>query len=195
MDEQVVLPLGDTPGRRAGPEPWRYPLCEGDRAVGVTGEAVVVRRKPDLDKVSCSLRCVGCQTHCRVPLTSISVVWYGADTVSRPAHPYLMTLACPHRSCCDTALPLPRPPQVREALAGVLRRGIRSLAIVFKHAFLFPDHERAVGAVAREMGFTQVSLSSEVMPMVKMVPRGFTAAADAYLTPHIMKVTGGHVCV
>ena len=37
----------------------------------------------------------------------------------------------------------------------------------------------------------QVSLSSVVMPMVKMVPRGFTAAADAYLTPHIMRWVGG----
>lgn len=44
-----------------------------------------------------------------------------------------------------------------------------------------------VGDLARSMGFTQVSLSSVVMPMVKMVPRGFTAAADAYLTPHIMR--------
>lgn len=37
------------------------------------------------------------------------------------------------------------------------------------------------------MGFKQVSLSAEIMPMVKMVPRGFTTAADAYLTPHIMR--------
>ena len=44
-----------------------------------------------------------------------------------------------------------------------------------------------MGKLAKEMGFQQVSLSSEVMPMVKMVPRGYTAAADAYLTPHIMK--------
>ncbi len=44
-----------------------------------------------------------------------------------------------------------------------------------------------VGELARSMGFQQVSLSSVVMPMVKMVPRGFTAAADAYLTPHIMR--------
>lgn len=33
----------------------------------------------------------------------------------------------------------------------------------------------------------QVSLSHAVMPMVKMVARGFTTAADAYLTPHIMR--------
>lgn len=40
------------------------------------------------------------------------------------------------------------------------------------------------------MGLVQVSLSSVVMPMVKMVPRGFTAAADAYLTPHILRCAG-----
>lgn len=69
----------------------------------------------------------------------------------------------------------------------VMDLGIRSLAVVLKHAAIFPTHEQQVGAIAREMGFTQVSLSHEVMPMVKMVPRGFTAAADAYLTPHIKR--------
>lgn len=69
----------------------------------------------------------------------------------------------------------------------MLDAGITSLAVVLKHSFLFPEHEGAVGELAKSMGFTQVSLSSEVMPMVKMVPRGYTAAADAYLTPHIMK--------
>jgi len=69
----------------------------------------------------------------------------------------------------------------------VLDNGITSLAVVLKHSFLFPEHEEQVGALAKSMGFTQISLSSEVMPMVKMVPRGYTAAADAYLTPHIMK--------
>ena len=38
----------------------------------------------------------------------------------------------------------------------------------------FPDHEEAVGALALEMGFTHVSLSSHVMPMVRVVPRGYT---------------------
>ena len=72
-------------------------------------------------------------------------------------------------------------------LQEVLDNGITSLAVVLKHSFLFPEHEEQVGALAKSMGFTQISLSSEVMPMVKMVPRGYTAAADAYLTPHIMK--------
>lgn len=46
---------------------------------------------------------------------------------------------------------------------------------------------KQVGELAKRMGFKQISLSSVVMPMVKMVPRGYTASADAYLTPHIMR--------
>eukprot|EP00877_Chromochloris_zofingiensis_P014753 jgi/Chrzof1/9531/Cz04g06210.t1 len=76
---------------------------------------------------------------------------------------------------------------LRRDLEAVLAAGIRSIAVVLKHAAIFPDHELQVGQLAQEMGFTQVSLSSVVMPMVKMVPRGFTAAADAYLTPHIIR--------
>ncbi|GAX85880.1 hypothetical protein CEUSTIGMA_g13296.t1 [Chlamydomonas eustigma] len=77
--------------------------------------------------------------------------------------------------------------RLRADLQSVLDDGISSIAVVLKHSAIFPDHEAAVGRVAQEMGFQQISLSSVVMPMVKMVPRGFTAAADAYLTPHIMR--------
>ncbi|XP_037068536.1 5-oxoprolinase-like [Pollicipes pollicipes] len=53
------------------------------------------------------------------------------------------------------------------------------------HSYLYPDHEVAVGALAERLGFSHVSLSSGVMSMARLVPRGFTAAADAYLTPCI----------
>lgn len=53
------------------------------------------------------------------------------------------------------------------------------------------DHEKAVGALARQLGFSQVSLSSEVMPMVRAVPRGYTVCADAYLTPKIRQYLQG----
>ena len=76
---------------------------------------------------------------------------------------------------------------LRQDLTAVLSTGIKSIAVVLKHAAIFPDHEEAVGVLARQLGFTQISLSSRVMAMVRMVPRGFTAAADAYLTPHIMR--------
>lgn len=49
------------------------------------------------------------------------------------------------------------------------------------------EHELTVGKIAKEVGFEHVSLSHDVMPMVKIVPRGYTACADAYLTPHIKK--------
>lgn len=52
-------------------------------------------------------------------------------------------------------------------------------------------HEKAVGSLARKLGFTQVSLSSEVMPMIRAVPRGYTVCADAYLTPKIRQYLRG----
>lgn len=53
--------------------------------------------------------------------------------------------------------------------------------------YRYVDHEIIVGRIAKDVGFEHVSLSHEVMPMVKIVPRGYTACADAYLTPHIKK--------
>jgi 5-oxoprolinase (ATP-hydrolysing) len=59
------------------------------------------------------------------------------------------------------------------------------------HSYLYDAHEKAVGQLARDIGFTHVSLSSEVMQMAKIVPRGFTACADAYLTPCIKRYVEG----
>ncbi|KAF4532075.1 hypothetical protein B566_EDAN013405, partial [Ephemera danica] len=75
--------------------------------------------------------------------------------------------------------------RLRDDLVKILERGITSLAVVLTHSYTFAEHELRVGHVARELGFRHVSLSHQVMPMVRMVPRGFTACADAYLTPHI----------
>ena len=57
--------------------------------------------------------------------------------------------------------------------------------------FRYPQHEKLVYRIAEEIGFHQVSLSSVVMPMVRAVPRGHTACADAYLTPHIRRYVKG----
>ncbi|MFJ6906066.1 hydantoinase B/oxoprolinase family protein [Streptomyces griseoluteus] len=73
------------------------------------------------------------------------------------------------------------------ALEGELRRayedGIRAVAVVCLHSHLHPGHERAAGDRAERAGFPQVSLSSEVSPLMKLVPRGDTAVVDAYLSP------------
>uniref|UniRef100_A0A2K6QGI7 5-oxoprolinase, ATP-hydrolysing n=1 Tax=Rhinopithecus roxellana TaxID=61622 RepID=A0A2K6QGI7_RHIRO len=80
---------------------------------------------------------------------------------------------------------------LRGKLEGLLSRGTRSLAVVLMHSYTWAQHEQQVGALARELGFTHVSLSSEAMPMVRIVPRGHTACADAYLTPAIQRYVQG----
>ncbi|MEU6592714.1 hydantoinase B/oxoprolinase family protein, partial [Streptomyces sp. NPDC046881] len=74
-----------------------------------------------------------------------------------------------------------------EALAGPLQEayddGIRAIAVVCLHSHLHPGHERAVGELAARIGFPQISLSSEVSPLMRLVPRGDTAVVDAYLSP------------
>eukprot|EP00958_Prasinococcus_capsulatus_P024615 scaffold3880_cov403-Prasinococcus_capsulatus_cf.AAC.3 len=74
---------------------------------------------------------------------------------------------------------------LRGQLQSLLDRGIRSLAVALAHSYTFPDHEEAIGRLAEQLGFTQISLSSKLIPMVKLVPRGQTATVDAYLTPKI----------
>ena len=61
--------------------------------------------------------------------------------------------------------------------------GYRSIAIVLMHAYHSPQHEHSLGRIARECGFEQVSLSSECSPLPRLVSRGDTAVADAYLSP------------
>ena len=70
-----------------------------------------------------------------------------------------------------------------EALREAYADGIRAVAVVCVHSHLYPAHEQAAGDLARRAGFPQVSLSSEVSPLMKLVPRGDTAVVDAYLSP------------
>src|SRR5215468_10231525 len=72
---------------------------------------------------------------------------------------------------------------VRAELADALAAGIRAVAIVFMHAYRYAEHERHVAAIAREIGFPQVSVSHEVSPLIKLVGRGDTTIVDAYLSP------------
>jgi 5-oxoprolinase (ATP-hydrolysing) len=71
----------------------------------------------------------------------------------------------------------------RVALQQVYDQGLRSLAIVFMHGYRFTEHESIAARIAREIGFTQVSVSHQVSPMMKLVARGDTTVVDAYLSP------------
>ncbi len=70
-------------------------------------------------------------------------------------------------------------PRLREAHDD----GIDAVAVVCLHSHLYPAHERAIGELAEAVGFGQVSCSSEVSPLMKLVPRGDTTVVDAYLSP------------
>ncbi|MDQ0313708.1 hydantoinase B/oxoprolinase family protein [Amorphus orientalis] len=73
--------------------------------------------------------------------------------------------------------------EVREILTRAKADGIGSVAIAFMHAYAYPAHEKLVEALARSLGFAQVSASHSVSPLMKLVPRGDTTVVDAYLSP------------
>jgi 5-oxoprolinase (ATP-hydrolysing) len=77
----------------------------------------------------------------------------------------------------------PDPAAIRADLERALADGIRAVAIVFMHSYHYPRHEQDVAALARAMGFPQVSVSHEVSPLIKLVGRGDTTVVDAYLSP------------
>uniref|UniRef100_A0A7R9U1M2 5-oxoprolinase n=2 Tax=Pinguiococcus pyrenoidosus TaxID=172671 RepID=A0A7R9U1M2_9STRA len=77
--------------------------------------------------------------------------------------------------------------QVRQALRVAKDEGLRSIAVCLMHSYAFADHERRIKDVATEMGFEHISLSCEVAPMVKIVPRATTTCVDAYLTPVLQR--------
>ena len=72
---------------------------------------------------------------------------------------------------------------IRAALAQARAGGVNAVAIALMHAWAFPEHERRIAALAREAGFTQISTSHETGPLLRLVPRGQTTVADAYLSP------------
>ncbi|MGH3926884.1 MAG: hydantoinase/oxoprolinase N-terminal domain-containing protein, partial [Pseudonocardiaceae bacterium] len=68
--------------------------------------------------------------------------------------------------------------------------GITAVAVVCLHSHLHPAHEQAIGELAEQIGFGQISLSSEVSPLMKVVPRGDTTVVDAYLSPGLRRYVG-----
>jgi len=72
---------------------------------------------------------------------------------------------------------------VRRDLLRAYDDGFRSVAVVCMHGYRYPRHEAAIGEVARRIGFTQVSMSHEASPLMRLVARGDTTVVDAYLSP------------
>ena len=75
--------------------------------------------------------------------------------------------------------------EITEQLKASFGRDIKSVAIALAHSFACPEQEVEIGKIAKKIGFTTVTLSHQAMPMIRIVPRGFTSCAEAYLTPHV----------
>ncbi|MBC7768713.1 MAG: hydantoinase B/oxoprolinase family protein [Phycisphaerales bacterium] len=81
--------------------------------------------------------------------------------------------------------------QARTELNRAYAEGFRAAAIACLHGWAYPAHERRLAAIAREIGFTQVSVSSEISGLIKFVPRADTTVADAYLSPVLRAYVDG----
>ena len=81
------------------------------------------------------------------------------------------------------------------ALQDAFADGYRAVAIVLMHGYRAPRHERVIADLARAVGFTQISASHDVSPLMKLVPRGLTSVVDAYLSPilrrYVARVSAG----
>jgi len=114
-----------------------------------------------------------------------------ARNIVKPEQLYSDVIEVDERVLADgTVERAPDLAQARAALTHARARGYDSVAIVFMHAYRYPAHERAVGAIARELGFGQVSESHAVSALIKFVSRGDTTVVDAYLSPILSRYVG-----
>ena len=83
---------------------------------------------------------------------------------------------------------------LRSGMQASYDSGIRAVAIAFMHGFRFTQHETRAAEIAAEIGFTQISVSNRVSPLIKLVSRGDTTVVDAYLSPilsrYVARVAG-----
>jgi 5-oxoprolinase (ATP-hydrolysing) len=88
-----------------------------------------------------------------------------------------------HSAQGEVLIPLQVNDTLKRSLQSAYANGIRACAIVFLHSYRYPAHEQQMAAIAYEIGFTQISVSHQVSPLMKLVSRGDTTVVDAYLSP------------
>ncbi|MWV28957.1 hydantoinase B/oxoprolinase family protein [Aurantiacibacter rhizosphaerae] len=109
-----------------------------------------------------------------------------ARHIVKPERLESRTIEIAERVGADGTVLLPLDEDAARADLQALRDdGFEALAIVLMHGWQYQEHEAKLAAIARDIGFTQVSVSHEVSPLIKLVPRGDTSVADAYLSPVI----------
>ena len=118
-----------------------------------------------------------------------------ARRIVKPDMLYTRVVEAKERVRADGAIETPLDTAaLRRDLTSLRDDGCDAVAIVLMHSYAYPAHEQAAAALAREIGFSQVSASHEVSPLIKLVGRGDTTVADAYLSPilrrYVEKVSG-----
>jgi 5-oxoprolinase (ATP-hydrolysing) len=112
--------------------------------------------------------------------------------IVRPEPLYREAVEVPERLAADGSVLIPLDAgAVREAARRLLEEGIEAAAVALMHAYRSPGHEQEVGRLLREAGFRYVSLSSELAPLIKLLPRAETAVVDAYLSPILERYLAG----
>ncbi|MCO6185289.1 hydantoinase B/oxoprolinase family protein [Rhizobium sp. L1K21] len=107
-----------------------------------------------------------------------------ARNIQKPEALYDKLVELDERVLTDGTVEMPLDEQeVRQSLEALKAEGYDAISIVFMHAYRYPDHETRVADMARQMGFSQISVSHEISPLVKFVGRGDTTVVDAYLSP------------
>ncbi len=113
-------------------------------------------------------------------------------TIRKPAPLIDCSLEVNERVSADGEVLIPLDESaVRRQLEGLRAEGIESVAVCLLHADLFPDHERRIAAIASTLGFAEISCSSEIAPLVKIVARAETTVVDAYLKPVLREYVAG----
>lgn len=107
-----------------------------------------------------------------------------AKEIIKPELLYDQVLEADERVRADgTVEAAPDIDQIKAQLEAAYAEGTRSIAIVLMHAYAFPEHEKQLAEIAKQVGFPQISVSHEVSPLMKLVGRGDTTVVDAYLSP------------
>ncbi|WP_084408103.1 hydantoinase B/oxoprolinase family protein [Pseudovibrio sp. Ad37] len=107
-----------------------------------------------------------------------------AKEIIKPELLYDQVLEADERVRADgTVEAAPDLDQIKAQLEAAYADGTRSIAIVLMHAYAFPEHEKQLADIAKQVGFPQISVSHEVSPLMKLVGRGDTTVVDAYLSP------------
>ncbi|MFC3053599.1 hydantoinase B/oxoprolinase family protein [Kordiimonas pumila] len=106
----------------------------------------------------------------------------------RPAPLYDKVVEVTERISADGKLVTPLDEaDAKNALIKAFKEGLRSIAICLMHGYRFTDHEAKLAELAHSIGYTQISASHTVSPLMKFIPRGDTTVADAYLSPILMR--------